>query len=85
MGPPEEGRIIANPGRESIARRVVAQEGAETGLFEVVVVGEGVGDGAAENDAVRADEGVDVEAYKAGREDYVKEGKGKPPAGAEDE
>jgi NAD(P)H-nitrite reductase large subunit len=29
----------------------------------------------------RADEGVDAEAYRAGRRKYIGEGKGKPPAG----
>jgi bacterioferritin-associated ferredoxin len=33
---------------------------------------------------VRGDEGVDAEAYKAGRRGYIKEGKGTPPAGAEE-
>jgi bacterioferritin-associated ferredoxin len=32
----------------------------------------------------RADEGVDAEAYRAGRRKYIGEGKGKPPAGVEE-
>ena len=32
---------------------------------------------------VRGDEGVDAEAYRAGRKSYIQEGKGTPPAGAE--
>lgn len=32
----------------------------------------------------RADESVDADAYKAGRKTYIAEGKGKPPAGAEE-
>src|SRR6185436_17938332 len=32
----------------------------------------------------RGDEAVDAEAYRAGRRKYIGEGKGKPPAGAEE-
>ena len=32
---------------------------------------------------VRSDEQIDAEAYKSGRKNYIKEGKGTPPAGAE--
>ena len=32
----------------------------------------------------REDEGVDAEAYRAGRKKYIKEGGGTPPAGAEE-
>ena len=32
----------------------------------------------------RAEEDVDAEAYRAGRRKYIGEGKGKPPAGAEE-
>ena len=32
----------------------------------------------------RAEEDVDAEAYRAGRKKYIGEGKGKPPAGAEE-
>lgn len=38
---------------------------------------------AEEGDATRADENVDADAYKAGRKNYLAEGKGKPPEGAE--
>jgi bacterioferritin-associated ferredoxin len=31
----------------------------------------------------RTDEAVDADAYKAGRKNYIKEGKGTPPAGAD--
>ena len=37
---------------------------------------------AAEDGDVRVDEGADAEAYRAGRKDYIKEGKGTPPAGS---
>ena len=38
----------------------------------------------AEDGDVRVDEGADAEAYRAGRKDYINEGKGTPPAGAEE-
>ncbi len=34
--------------------------------------------------SVRDDEGADAESYAAGRKKYIGEGKGTPPAGAED-
>jgi NAD(P)H-nitrite reductase large subunit len=35
-------------------------------------------------EAGRADEAIDAEAYRSGRRKYIGEGKGKPPAGAEE-
>jgi bacterioferritin-associated ferredoxin len=32
---------------------------------------------------VRSDDSVDAQAYKSGRKDYIRQGKGKPPEGAE--
>ena len=40
--------------------------------------------GAAAEEGVRGDEGVDSEAYRSGRKHYIQEGKGTPPAGAEE-
>ena len=34
-------------------------------------------------DPARADDSLDAEAYKAGRKNYINEGKGTPPPGAE--
>lgn len=39
---------------------------------------------AAVDEGTRADEDVDAEAYKSGRRNYIQEGKGTPPAGAEE-
>jgi hypothetical protein len=32
----------------------------------------------------RADDAIDAEAYRSGRKAYIKDGKGTPPAGAEE-
>jgi bacterioferritin-associated ferredoxin len=40
--------------------------------------------GATSPEAARADESVDAQAYREGRKSYIKEGRGTPPAGAQE-